>query len=240
MKNRNYRLSIIFIFVLVVQSALAADENDLLELVSNTKTASAALAFTAAYDSLSSIDDDKKAIVADYYHNNFSAIYLEANDVDPHVDDVISNLSERAYYLQYYYIAANPEGLAAKEDLDQADGGSSWSAVHAVFHPFFLEELKNRDLYDFFIVNEVGDIVYTVYKETDLGTNLEDGSFADSGLGQAYRKAKSSSSLAISNVEPYWPSYDFDSQFVCAPTGKAIACLQITPDQLVEFGDIRN
>ena len=157
------------------------------------------------------------------------------------MDTKIANLDDKGYYLQYYYLATNPEGLGFKEALNQADDGSDWSSVHAAWHPFFAEEVYNRDLYDFFIVSSSGDIVYTVYKETDIGTNLENGSFAGTGLGQAYGKAKNTGSLAISEVKRYWPSYDIRSQFVCAPAGEsAFVCLQITPDQLVETGDIRN
>ena len=222
-------------------SVFAADAADLQELADNTDIAACANDLIAAYDSIGSVGDEEKAAVENYYMNDFTATYAEENeDAEPGIGVILENLDDKGYYLQYYYLAANPEGLGAKEALDQADDGSNWSATHGTCHPTLRTELETRDLYDIFVVNSNGDIVYTVFKETDIGTNLVGGSFSHSGLGQAYQDASASGSLAISDVDPYWPSYEADAQFVCAPTGdSAIICLQITPDQLKSSGDIR-
>ncbi len=230
----------IFAFTLLIQPVFAADESDLQEMADNADIAVCAASLIAAYNDLGSVGEEEKAAVAAYYNNDFTTTYNESNDADPGVADILANLDDKGYYLQYYYLAANPEGLGAKEVLDQADDGSGWSAAHAECHPSLRAELTNRDLYDVFVADTDGNIVYSVYKETDIGTNLAEGSFSGSGLGQAYQSAAATDALAISDVDPYWPSYEADAQFVCAPTGgEAIICLQITPDQLAESGDIR-
>ena len=224
--------------LIFASSVFAADETDLQALADNADISACANDLITAYGSLGSVGDAEKEAVSAYYMNDFAATYGESNEgADPGVDAVLANLDDKGFYLQHYYLAANPEGLGAKEVLDQAEDGSDWSAAHGACHPTLRTELETRDLYDIFVVNDSGDIVYTVYKETDLGTNLASGSFSDSGLAQAYQAA--SDGLAISDVAPYWPSYEADAQFVCAPTGDGTICLQITPDQLAESGDIR-
>ncbi len=230
----------IFAFALLIQPVFAADEADLEALASDEAIAQCAADLAAAYESLGSISDEEKAAVADYYNNDFSETYASETDGgDPGVDAKLAALDDKGFYLQYHYLAANSAGLGAKETLNMAEDGSDWSAAHNDCHPGLVEQLTERDLYDIFIANEAGDIVYTVYKETDIATNLNEGSFADSGLGQAFQAA--SDGTAISDVNPYWPSYEADAQFVCAPAGDsgATICLQITPDQLAESGDIR-
>lgn len=235
MKNIIALIVTIFTLFVITSPVFAADASDLEALAGDSDIAACSDSLVAAYADLGSIDDT--SAVEDYYNNDFAAAY---GDADAGVADVLANLDDKGYYLQHHYLAANSEAMGEKNGLNDAGDGSDWSAAHAECHPNLDTELTERDLYDIFIVNSDGNIVYTVFKETDLGTNLVDGSFADSGLGQAYQAASDSGELSISDVAPYWPSYEADAQFVCAPTGEAATiCLQITPDQLADTGDIR-
>ena len=63
-------------------------------------------------------------------------------------------------------------------------------------------------------------MVYTYFKELDYGTNLRDGPWAATGLGQAYLKAmaaKSPDEVSITDYLPYRPSYDDQASFVSIP-----------------------
>ena len=223
----------IFAFALLIQPVFAADESDLEDLAGNEDIAACAADLVAAYGDFEALDDNQA--VTDYYENEFSEAYAEANlGSTPDVESILGNLDDNGFYLQHYYLAANEADVGAKNELEDAEDGSDWSAAHAECHSALDTELTERDLYDIFIVNEGGDIAYTVFKETDLATNLNEGSFADSGLGQAFQASSESGELAVSDVLPYWPSYGAAAQFVCAPAGDsgATICLQITPDQI--------
>ena len=228
------------IFTMLVQFTLAAGESDLTALAENGDVINCAQNFVGAYNALGSVGDGEKAQVTNYYNEDFTENYTaNQNGLDPNAANVLISLGEQGYYLQYYYLANNTEGLGAKEQLNDAGDGSPWSAVHSQCHPILRTELQIRDLYDIFIVNPDGDVVYTVFKETDIATNLVNGSFADSGLGDVFQAATNlpAGETVVSAVEPYWPSYDSDAQFIGSPIYNGseflgVIALQVTPEQI--------
>ena len=73
-------------------------------------------------------------------------------------------------------------------------------------------------LYDIFLIAEDGDIIWSAQREVDLFTNLDNGSYADTGLGKCYRKALKGKSgdVFMSDVEFYAPSNE-GARFMAAP-----------------------
>ncbi len=242
---------VVGIFALLIQPVFATSEADLEALVGNADVVACSDQLVAYYDSLdaSGVTDDMRAVVTSYYENEFAEAYADANgeDADPDVASKLALLDDKGVYLQYHYLANNEAALGAKDTLADAEDGSAWSGEHASCHADDPEDPEDVSLstalgddgsYDYFIIDTSGNIAYTVYKETDLATNLVNGSFAESGLGEAYAGSVASGGLFVGNVASYWPSYEADAQFACAPIGDAGAtfCLQITPDQLAEGG----
>ena len=121
-------------------------------------------------------------------------------------------------YLQKTYINNNPYPVGEKHKLTQAQDGSAYSAVHAKRHPFLVEYLERRGYYDVFLVNAAGDIVYTVFKETDFATNLLNGPWKTSDLAKAFRetqKATPDNNQIISTpFSAYKPSNDYPAGFM--------------------------
>ncbi len=102
--------------------------------------------------------------------------------------DSVASLPDLAMNLQYQYIAANPNPLGAKSDLDRANDGTRYSELHGAMHPYLRTALSQFGLYDIFLVEpRNGTIVYTVFKELDFATSLVTGPFAKSKLGDAFR-----------------------------------------------------
>ena len=65
-----------------------------------------------------------------------------------------------------------------------------------------------------------GNLVYSVFKELDYATNLEEGQYKDTDLGNAFRAAaaaKKSGKLAFFDFRPYAPSADAPASFISAP-----------------------
>ena len=83
--------------------------------------------------------------------------------------------------IQHRYLIATP-------DKDNPDG-STYAAAHYRHHPQFIEYRRDMGVYDIFLVDLAGTVVYSADKESDFATNLLHGPFADSGLGRAFRKA---------------------------------------------------
>lgn len=122
---------------------------------------------------------------------------------------------------QVRYITANPRSLGAKHLLDRpADGTTSYDEVHARFHPIFRKFQEAFHYYDIFLVDDDADVVYTIFKEVDYGTNLESGPYSNSGLADVARRALASEradTVFVADFTPYAPSYDLPASFIAAP-----------------------
>ena len=142
--------------------------------------------------------------------------------------------------LQRLYITDNPNKLGEKDLLMQADDGSAWSATHARFHPGFQSFQRNHGFYDLFLFDLQGNVVYTVFKERDFGTNVLTGPWSKTSLAEVFRAASAlpQGQVYISDFAPYAPSADIPAGFVATPifsaTGEKIgvAGLQIPVDEI--------
>jgi len=74
-------------------------------------------------------------------------------------------------------------------------------------------------LYDVFIVNAKGDVVYSVFKEKDFATNLLEGIYSNSGLAEAFKKASKTpkGKVAFADFKPYEPSLNEPAIFLASP-----------------------
>ncbi len=123
--------------------------------------------------------------------------------------------------LHKFYIdkPSNPHPLGQKDKLDAASDGSEYSAVHAKYHPYLRSFLRDRGYYDIFLFDLKGNLIYSVFKELDYATNLLDGKWAKTDLGNAYRtalKAKAGGKQFF-DFKPYAPSADAPASFISTP-----------------------
>jgi len=107
------------------------------------------------------------------------------------------------------YVESNPNPVGFRLNLDDAEDGTAYSALHGAMHAKATLFVTRRGYYDFFLIGPEGDVLYTVEKEHDFATNLEHGDWRDSGLGAVYRRAKNErkeGTIAISDLQAYAPS----------------------------------
>ena len=121
--------------------------------------------------------------------------------------------------VKFAYVDGSPHPAGEREFLDAADDGSKYTAMHKRLHPTLRQYLYSRGYYDIFMINPDGDIVYSVYKEADFQTNLIDGEYAESGLGDAFRGAMEigEGNYSFSDFSPYAPSNGGYAAFVAMP-----------------------
>ncbi len=97
---------------------------------------------------------------------------------------------------------------------------------------------KNYGYYDLFLINNAGNIVYSVEQEADFGTNLETGPYQDSALAKAYRQGKKKATLT--DFQQYEPSGE-PASFIAAPVKNennqvlGVVALQIPINEINEF-----
>ena len=81
-----------------------------------------------------------------------------------------------------------------------------------------LRTVKNYDyIYDLFLIDLEGNVLYTVEKESDLGTNLRKGPFSSTKFALAVQKTIDDKKLHFSDLEFYEPSNNTIAGFLTAP-----------------------
>lgn len=165
--------------------------------------------------------EQARAEVRDYYQSQFLKEYGKRNaGSTTDMDERLKLQSDATIAAQYFYIASNPNVLGEKNKLDYAVADTSaYSSLLKQFHPFGRNLVERYGLYDFFLADMQGNVVYTYFKELDYGSNLVNGAWSKTDLGQAYtnaRKAKSGEVL-ITDYAPYIPSYNDQAVFASTP-----------------------
>src|SRR5678815_5144501 len=190
----------------------------------------------AAYDnSVISIADlpAERVRLGKYYGGDFMAEFQKRNTGKTlNMSESVAALPDVAMNLQYQYIAANPNPLGSKNNLDHANDGSRYSELHGAIHPYLRTALRQFGLYDIFLVEpRNGTIVYTVFKELDFATSLVSGPFTKTKLGDAFRQTwalDKPGMVALSEFGEYLPSYNDQAAFLGTPifdNGKKIGVL---------------
>lgn len=99
---------------------------------------------------------------------------------------------------------------------------------------FFTRYVKAYGYYDLMIVSSDGHVLYTVNREADYNTNIFTGTFKNSGLNTATKRAFEKQGFAFADFSRYAPSDNAVSAFLAQPVsdkGEAIfaVALQLSP-----------
>ncbi len=189
------------------------------------KNPSTAMAMKELSTAFSSVLSESKSIDAAsvdglrrFYRDEFSPRLAE-NSGQPVNADTFLPSSILARYLQYEYIADNANDIGEKQKLDDAGDGSTYSQFHNRYHPIFRDIVDEFGYYDLFLIDNDGNVVYSVYKEVDFATSLLLGPYARSSLADAYRDAQKQNSgyVAIADFSFYDPSYGAPAAFMATP-----------------------
>ena len=123
--------------------------------------------------------------------------------------------------LRNAYIDNNPNKTGEKHLLDQADIGTSYDNVHGEYHPTFRAQLEQLGYYDIFLFDTDGNLIYSVFKELDYGTNFKSGGgeWSDTDLGNAFRGglALNAGETTFLDFRPYGPSFGAAASFLATP-----------------------
>jgi methyl-accepting chemotaxis protein len=76
------------------------------------------------------------------------------------------------------YITDNPYPAKDKNSLVRANDGSTYSALHGLYHGWFRSIVDARDYFDLLLVRSDGTVIYSVAKDAEtFGTNLSSGAY---------------------------------------------------------------
>ncbi|MDZ7880422.1 MAG: adenylate/guanylate cyclase domain-containing protein [Saprospiraceae bacterium] len=172
-------------------------------------------AFRSLYDD--KVTEECNQLLSKHYET-FSSKVAANMTVKDNVEMYYPNTAE-ACYLQYNYILQNPNPLGEKDVMDYSPNDKSeYANVHRKYHKVLRDIVKKFNFYDLFLVDlESGNVIYSVYKETDFATNFYTGPYKDSNLADLIRRLKKSSDIdhaQIVDFEAYRPSYGAPAAFM--------------------------
>jgi methyl-accepting chemotaxis protein len=194
----------------------------------NPTTIQATREFTDAFGALASesaldtsTNGEVYRSVARYYDNDFKNKLAK--------EDPSTSYKGASYYmptdpaariLQSWYISDNSHALGEKLKLDRAPQDVRYNAVHAKHHPVIRRFLESFAYYDIFLLDTQGNLVYSVYKETDFATNFLTGPYRNTNFGEVVRKALANGKpgeVFIEDFKSYEPSYGGAAAFFGSP-----------------------
>ncbi len=219
-----------------------------LSLAENEMVAEALKGLSQAFDKAAKEAGFEDSLVRSKLLAHYNTHYLPRVNyqvpgaVSPRGAEALLPTSRSGRVLQYLYIHEdhNPNPIGEKHRLDSAGVDITYDRLHRRYHPFFRDVLDRFGLYDIFLVDLDGRVVYTVFKEKDFATNVKSGPYAETGLGKACRRALALSrgSFAFEDFAPYEPSYNVPAAFVASPiydqNGEKVGviCFQFPVDRL--------
>lgn len=202
--------------------------NQLITLASNQSTLASLKGFTQAYQHLldaeritTNLREQNRTALQAYYQNTFQSEYQRLNPNGPiDTSALLSQLSDTALALQRRYIEQNPNPLGKKQLLTEIGTGTgAYNSLHQQFHPQYRRLVENLGYYDVFLIDTQGQVVYTVFKEIDFATSLNQGPYSNTHLAQVYQKASALAAGEVASVDfaRYLPSYNAPASFFATP-----------------------
>ncbi|WP_099020711.1 adenylate/guanylate cyclase domain-containing protein [Mycolicibacterium palauense] len=172
--------------------------------------------FTAGFNDLrdAEVTPEQQQAIVNYYEQNYSntddggaGADTDSDAVQAKVEAILPRSTPQRYLQANYTVRTDSgeEGI----NLDDAGDGSAWTAANARYNEFFRQLVKRLHSSDVMLIDGRGDVVYSVGKGVDLGTNVLSGPYRGSNLAEAFKDAMNSNSLdyvAISDFAEYQPS----------------------------------
>jgi class 3 adenylate cyclase len=170
--------------------------------------------FSEGFNQLQGLNANKEKALKTYYETIFIPKLKQKTEGEPAAATYYpENPKER--YLKYFYLAEGPAAISTPGN--EKDSGS-WGQTFKEYDQRFARLAKLFDYEDIMIADiKSGNIVYSVSKQDDLGTNLLSGPYAESQAAKVFRAVKQSNDpffLTFSDFEQYKPSYGQTTMFV--------------------------
>ena len=129
----------------------------------------------------------------------------------PIVMDILERLTEAN-------AANDTDAIAEFGSIDTAELGAAARIGLDTLDERLRRFARHHGYYDLFIISPEGDVLLTMAREADYGTNLIDGPYADTGLGRLFASLMTSSDdiVAMEDFSLYPPSNDEPAAFLGA------------------------
>ena len=209
-----------------IKSYFSTLKNLLTITASNSQTKTALSAFRVSFNNIKNeilLDKAKltKELILNYDINYINKINFDVPNIEQrHITKNYIPQSLNSLIAQKVFIVDNPAKIGEKNLMaDSNDYHLTYIDNHKLYHPVFNNILNTFNLYDVFLIDMDGDIVYSTFKEKDFATNLLHGVYKNSSLANVYKKAVklNQNQIAFEDFKPYIPSYNKPASFISTP-----------------------
>ncbi len=160
-----------------------------------------------SFDQLTAIRETKKKQLADFF--DFQMDLVQVLSQSPTIQQAFSEMDSA-------YIAGVDSEIYTQSNTKH--------------HPYLSIIKETYGLYDLFLVNLQGDIIYTVVHEPDFATNLLDGPYSDQNIAGAFRQGRQAATIV--DFDHYAPSQGQPASFVASPIRKDDSVIGVLITQL--------
>jgi methyl-accepting chemotaxis protein len=101
--------------------------------------------------------------------------------------------------------------------LAEKDVAEAFNPVDDQGREFFAKYQEIQGHYDIFLIDPTGYVFYSAGKEADYQTNMLNGEYSDSNLGQLLRQVLDNHSFGLTDFAPYAPSKGEPAAFAAQP-----------------------
>lgn len=210
-------------------------------LTHSSATVSAMKDFTGAFAELQKTPLPPGALesVDNYYANVFGP-KLEKGTGDRADPGLFRPTSNAQTYVQSLYTVPAKGDFNASVKIQSAGDPSAWSKFNARYQPFFSDFALRFGFDDALLLDTDGNVVYSTYKQVDLGANVLSPAYKASNLAAAYRQAMRATSvdaIILADFEDYAPAYGKPTPWVLTPIGDSggvygVLALQLSVDEI--------
>jgi len=172
-----------------------------------------------------------------FYLNSFEAALGQtvlqnvSSVADKKADQIDSFINERLKDAQT--LGRNPLSRQALEKFaaDFRRGGLAATAARdRELRPELAAALDSQHYHDLLLIDAAGNVVFSLQREDDLGSNLNTGPYRDTGFAEGFRQAMASLHTDLTPFQPYVPSDNKVAAFLVVPVldgGKPLGALAL-------------
>ncbi|MBB3699829.1 GAF domain-containing protein [Flammeovirga yaeyamensis] len=195
-------------------------------LAQSRMVSDAVLEFSSAFDIMDYYYTPGKIVkmrrtLKEYYRSTIDRKLSDQENFSKQLINSVDEASDKMVILQHLYLTQNQNPIGKKDLLNRGNDRTAYSDIHERYHSSFRRYLKAEGFSDLLLVSvNTGDVIYSVSKNADFGTNLMDGVFRQSALGQAFTLARNSirpNMVILSDFVSYEGAYGNLQLFFAAP-----------------------
>lgn len=190
-------------------------KGQILSLSLNPSTRQAFVDFKQALKAQKPIQDaeDFKTL-RNFYDIDFLR-QLRYNLLDPSTEGNYFPQNKIAQALKFKYIANNPNPDEYRHRLVEALPSEPYDRIHKTYHPFFKDYIDEFNLEDLLLVDNKGNVIYSVNKSVDFATNFINGPFKNSNAAYLFKRVmRSKDTVLFQDYDFYQPNYSRPSSFL--------------------------